>query len=156
LKVAFRELRTYVEAALHHHKVRDGKVDYRGKNLADDMLKAYRETASACHITYKNSEGRSVGMNLEQARARVYGLSFDPYHCVELRWGAQGNELSTCGDNGTDRLWYEREQWLRFQHERNTSAFTGFTVDELTGPRPGAGVAAGQDLDVIAFLTKNH
>jgi hypothetical protein len=156
LKVAFKELRTYVEEALRHFKSRDGKVDYRGKNLADDMLATYKQTASACSITYKNSDGRNVGLNLEQARARIYGLSFDPYHCVELRWGAQGNELNSCRDDGTKRRWYDREQWLRFQHERNTDAFTGFTVDEITGPMPGAGVASGQDLDVIAFLTKNH
>lgn len=156
LKVAFKELRTYVEDALNHYKSHDGKVDYHGSNLADDMLNVYKQTAGACQITYKNSEGRVVGMNLEQARARVYRLSFDPYHCVELRWGAQDNELKSCRDDGVKRLWYDHERWLRFQHERNTEAYTGYALDELTGPMPGAGVAAGQDLDVIAFLTKNH
>ncbi len=156
LKVAFKELRTYVSDALSHYRSHDGKVDYHGVNLADDMLNAYKKSASACQITYKNSDGRDVGMNLDQARARIYELSFDPYHCAELRWGGQGDELRSCRDDGQKRLWYDHEKWLRFQHERNTDAFTGFTVDEITGPMPGAGVAAGQDLDVIAFLTKNH
>lgn len=155
LKMAFRELRVYVEEALRHYRSHDGKVDYRGANLAADMLAAYQQTSQACRITYKNSRGQSVNMNLEQARMRVYDLSFDPYHCAELRWGAQGNELATCPDDATKRAWYDREKWLRFQHERNTDAFTGFTLDELTGPKPGAGVPAGQDLDIIAFLTKN-
>jgi hypothetical protein len=156
LKVAFKELRTYVEEALHHYKSHDGKVDYHGGDLAGDMLKVYKQTASECPITYKNSAGRRVTINLEQARERIYKLSFDPYHCAELRWGAEGKELNSCRDSRTKRLWYDREQWLRYQHERNTDAFTGFTVNEITGPMPGAGVPSGQDLDVIAFLSRNH
>lgn len=156
LKVAFKELRTYVEEAINHHKAHDGKVDYRGGDLARDMLKIYKQTANECLIVYQNSQGRRVAMNLEQARTRAYKMSFDPYHCAEHRWGAEGKELATCRDDSTKRLWYERERWLRFQHERNTDAFTGFTLNQLTGPMPGAGVSAGQDLDVIAFLSKNH
>lgn len=156
LKVAFKEIRTYVEEALRHHRARDGKVDYRGKNIAADMLAAYNQVADTCKINYKNSDGRVVGLTLEQTRARIYELSFDPYHCVELRWGAQGSELSSCRDDYNKRAWYEGQKWLRFQHERNTEAFTGFSLEELTGPKPGAGVPSGQDLDVIAFLTKNQ
>jgi len=157
LKVAFQELRTYVQESLRHYKARDGKVGYDGSNIAADMLNAYKQTAGACKITYKNSSGKSVSINLEQARARIYDLSFDPYHCPELRWGARGDELSTCGDNSNKRQWYEREKWLRFQHERNTDAFMGYTLEQITGPMPGgAGVESGQDLDVIAFLTNNQ
>lgn len=157
LKVAFAELRTYVQEALHHYKVRDGKVGYSGKNISADMMAAYKQAAASCKIVYKNSNGQQVAMNLDQARARVYGMSFDPYHCPELRWGAQGAELNSCHDDSNKRLWYAREQWLRFQHDRNTDAFTGYTVDQITGPMPGgAGVANGQDLDIIAFLTKNQ
>jgi hypothetical protein len=156
LKVAFKELRTYVQEALRHYKARDGKVGYNGQSLSGDMLDAYKQYAGACKITYKNSNGQNVTINLEQARARIYDLSFDPYHCVELRWGAQGNELNSCRDDNNKRQWYDREKWLRFQHERNTDAFTGYTLDQITGPMPGgAGVASGQDLDVIAFLSKN-
>jgi hypothetical protein len=156
LKVAFKELRDYVEEALKHYRSHDGSIDYRGKNLAADLLKTYKEQSAACKVTYKNSAGANVTLSLEQARARVYDLSFDPYHCVELRWGAQGNELNTCRDDSNKREWYDREKWLRYQHERDTNAFTGYTLDQLTGPRPGAGVAARQDLDVIAFLSKNQ
>jgi len=157
LKVAFKELRTYVQEALRHYKAHDGKIGYGGNNLARDMLSAYQQGSSACKITYKNSNGQNVSMNLEQARVRIYGLSFDPYHCPELRWGAQGSELNSCRDDSNKRLWYEREQWLRYQHDRNTEAFTGYTVDQITGPMPGgAGVSSGQDMDIIAFLTKNQ
>lgn len=157
LKVAFQEIRTYVQEALRHHKARDGKVGYDGRNLSADMLNAYKQAAHACKVTYKNSSGRDVSIDLEQARARIYDLSFDPYHCPELRWGARGDELKSCRDNDNKRQWYEREKWLRFQHERNTDAFTGYSLDQITGPMPGgAGVANGQDLDVIAFLTKNQ
>ena len=156
LKVEFKQLRDYVEASFHHFRNRDGAIDYHGNNVSADMLKVYKQEAAACHINYTNSAGRVVSLNLEQVRARIYALSFDPYNCVELRWGAQGSELNTCQDDTTKRAWYDHEKWLRFQHDRNTDAFTGYTLDQLDGPKPGAGVASGQDLDIIAFLSKNQ
>lgn len=154
LKVAFLELREYVESSLRHYRNHDGGIDYHGENLAKDLLRVYKSQAESCAIRYKNSAGQVVTLNLEQARARIYDLSFDPYHCPELRWGSSGRELGSCQDDGVKREWYLREKWMRYQHERDTEAFTGFALEELTGPRPGAGVATGQDLDIIAFLSK--
>lgn len=148
LKVGFRELRVYVEEVLRNPR-------NRRASSAADLLKAYSQRALACKITYKNSAGAPVSFHLEQARDRIYDLSFDPYHCIERRWGAQGAELRTCREDPVKRAWYEREKWMRFQHDRNTSAYTGYSLEELTGPMPGAGVSEGQDLDVIAFLSKN-
>jgi hypothetical protein len=156
LKMAFKELRDYVEEALGHQRAHDGKVAYSGGNLAADMLTAYKQRSMACKITYKNTNGVPVTFSLDQARERMYDISFDPYHCVELRWGAKGRELATCRNDQSKFAWYQAEQWMRFQHERNTEAFTGFSLSELDGPKPGAGVASGPDLDVIAFLTRNQ
>ncbi|MBC7370277.1 MAG: hypothetical protein H7326_01860 [Bdellovibrionaceae bacterium] len=156
MRVAFKELRDYVEAALQHYRSQDGVVDYNGKNLAADMSAAYKERSNACKINYKNSAGRTVTLSLEDARARLYAISFDPYHCPELRWGASGQELASCQSDANKRQWYDAEKWLRFQHERNTDAFMGYTLEDLNGPKPGAGVEAGQDLDILAFLGKNQ
>ena len=49
------------------------------------------------------------------ALARLFAMSFDPYHCVELRWGAAAGspELATCPDDPARRGWYRAEQRLR-------------------------------------------
>lgn len=154
LKANFKEIREYVETALARYRANDGQLSYHGGNLAADLLAAYKQSANACKITYKNSQGKPVTFTLEQARERVYDMSFDPYHCVELRWGAKGSEAATCRSDANKKAWYEAERWMRLQHERNTDAFMGFSLYELTGPKPGAGVEAGQDLDVIAFLAR--
>jgi hypothetical protein len=93
-----------------------------------------------------------VSLNLEQIRQRLFDLSFDPYHCVEARWGASGSELASCPDNEIKRLWYQREKWLRFQIERAYEAKMDYSLDQLTGPKPGAGVANPPDVDVLQLL----
>jgi hypothetical protein len=155
LKTSFKELYTYAVEALKHLRAKDGYLDYQGTNLAADLLKVYQAESTKCQITYTNSNNQKVSMNLEQLRSRAYDISFDPYHCVELRWGAKGNEAASCSMSADNMEWYKREKWLRFQLERTPDVEMGFSLDQLTGPLPGAGVAAPQDLDVVSFLKKN-
>ncbi len=42
---------------------------------------------------------------------RLFLLSFDPYHCPELRWGDV--DTASCPDGSSKRWWYEQEQRLR-------------------------------------------
>jgi hypothetical protein len=59
-------------------------------------------------------------------------MSFDPYHCIERRWGAtSAAELSTCTDNATKQRWYRAEQRLRNQIDRTYEARMDFTVAQL-------------------------
>ena len=50
--------------------------------------------------------------------ARLFDLSFDPYHSIEFRWGARGDELASAGDGETKRRFYDNERRLRNQLER--------------------------------------
>ena len=62
-------------------------------------------------------------------------MSFDPYQCVERRWGATDpRELATCPDGATKRAWYAAEQNLRNQIDRTYEAEMDFTLDELGRP----------------------
>jgi hypothetical protein len=80
-------------------------------------------------------------------------MSFDPYHCVERRWGAtDANELSTCRDGLLKREWYAAEQNLRNQIDRTYDAQMDFTLDELREPGPGKGIPAPPDIDTRAYL----
>ena len=65
----------------------------------------------ACAFAYKNSSGRNVNLSFETLENRLYNMSFDPYHCPELRWGAPQNsrEMSTCKDGRVKLDWYIKE-----------------------------------------------
>jgi hypothetical protein len=94
-----------------------------------------------------------VGLDLDGIRQRLFDLSFDPYHCVELRWGAKTTqELSTCHDNENKRSWYRQERWLRYQYERQFTYRMDYSLEELTGPKPGTGIAQPPNVDIVQFL----
>src|SRR5690606_37076182 len=67
--------------------------------LGASLLAAYEEASnsSECNFQYTRSNGRVVNMGFEDIVSRLFKMSFDPYHCAELRWGATGSELSSCG-----------------------------------------------------------
>ena len=91
-------------------------------------------------------------VDLPEVTKRAFRLSFDPYRCVELRWGAEGEELASCG-NGPDKMrWYHNQQYPPNQIERRYDDRMDFTVDELSALQPGNGVAEPPDIDVIGFL----
>ncbi len=81
-----------------------------------------------CQFAYINSAGASVTMTFAQVLERIYAMSFDPYHCPELRWGAaEGSpELATCPDDANKRWWYRSETRLRRAIDRDYATRTTF------------------------------
>lgn len=153
LKVSYMDLLIQAQSFIQRHKARDPNLIYSGGNLAADLLSAYQQEAQACQFAYTNTQGASVKLNIESARQRLFALSFDPYHCVELRWGASSaQELSSCPQDANKMEWYRREQWLRNQWERRYDARMDFTLEELNGPKPGAGIAEPPNVDVVGYL----
>ncbi|WP_413575266.1 hypothetical protein ACLVWU_13255 [Bdellovibrio sp. HCB290] len=153
LKVSFANLLIQIRSMVQRHSVGDPTIVYRGNNLRGDLLSIYQREATSCQFAYRNSSGVSVPMNLEQARQRVFDMSFDPYHCAELRWGAKtSQELASCRDNQNKRAWYAAERWLRYQTDRTYDARMDYSLGELTGPKPGVGVANPPDVDIVRFL----
>lgn len=145
LKVAFASL--YQDSLRLIKGYKDGQHNivynptsskYSGKCSAGDagcyliasMLEAYEVTAnsSACQFAYKNSNGASVSMNYHTVMQRLFAASFDPYDCVELRWGARGNELASCRNDSNKMRWYNAEQGLRNQVERTYDARMDYDV----------------------------
>ncbi|UXR65089.1 hypothetical protein EZJ49_02360 [Bdellovibrio bacteriovorus] len=153
LKVSFMDILNQSRNLVQRHRAGDPAIVYSGANLAADLLATYQREAAACQFTYVNSSGSPVTLNLEEGRQRVFAMSFDPYHCVELRWGASNpQELASCRDDENKRLWYDREKWLRYQWERRYDSRMDYSLDELTGPKPGAGIAQPPDVDIIRLL----
>ncbi|MDE2184844.1 MAG: hypothetical protein KGJ78_17665 [Alphaproteobacteria bacterium] len=99
---------------------RDPRIVYDGYDLKQDLLAAYDAQSKACNITYLDSAKKPVPMTFDDIVHRVYAMSFDPYHCIELRWGATGGERDSCPDGKKKLLWYEAEQRLRNSTARAT------------------------------------
>ena len=153
LKTAFKELRDQTERFIRMYLRRDRRLNYHGSDLAADLLRIYDQQAATCKITYTRRDGSEVSFGYEEARRRLFRLSFDPYQCVEHRWGADSPaELATCKDGAVKRAWYAAEQKLRNQLDRAYEARMDFTLDELKTPGPGKGVATPPDIDVRAYL----
>jgi hypothetical protein len=152
LKTAFKELRDGMERFWRLWQARDPRLVYRGGDLARDMLEVYSRAAQACSVGYVRSDGAPVRLDYEEARRRLFRMSFDPYHCVERRWGAQGAELASCRDGAIKRRWYAAEQGLRNQIDRTYEARMDFSLEELEAGGPGTGPVQPPDIDARGWL----
>ena len=153
LKASFLELFDQVERFIEWHAAGDKRVKFQGGALAPALLKAYDEEAALCTLSYVRSNGTPVQLAYEQMRRRLFQMSFDPYHCIERRWGASDPaEVATCRDDPAKAAWYAAQQGLRNQIERTYDARMDFTLDQLKAPGPGRGPALPPDIDVRRFL----
>lgn len=153
LKTAFKELRDQVERFVQLYRTHDPKLKYQGNDLAGDLLKTYDAHAAMCTVTYTRSDGSKVTFDYNEARRRLFAMSFDPYHCIERRWGAHTpSELATCKDGANKSAWYKAEQNLRNQLERTYDVRMDYSLTELQQGGPGRGVAQAPDVDVRAYL----
>jgi hypothetical protein len=153
LKTSFKELRDQVQRFIEWHVAGDKRILYQGTTLARDLLQTYDTEAAVCVTPYTRTDGSQIQLGYEEVRRRLFWLSFDPYHCVERRWGASQPEVATCRDDADKFNWYAAEQYLRNQIDRTYDARMNFSAEELKqGPGPGKGVAAAPDVDVRAYL----
>jgi len=61
------------------------------QELARSLIERKKQLFEIEKITYKNSQGREISLNLLDIEKRLFYLSFDPNHSPELRWGAPEN-----------------------------------------------------------------
>ncbi len=137
LKTAFKALRDNVQRFVEMARRHDPHIRYDGDDIVHDLLRAYDRETAFCRIPTG-----AGSLTYEDARKRLFAMSFDPYHCVERRWGG------SCDDGPVKNAWYEAEQNLRNQIERTYDARMGFTLDELRAQPP----IAAPDTDVRAYL----
>ena len=153
LKTAFKELRDQTERFVTMYQKGDAKLVYKGHDLVGDLIAIYDHEAGICKLAYARTDGSQIMLGYEDMHKRLFLMSFDPYQCVERRWGATDpKELATCRDGANKQIWYGAEQNLRNQIDRTYEAEMDFTADELKTPGPGKGVAQPPDIDVRAYL----
>ncbi len=97
-----------------------------------ELFKEYRRIwddhskNTLCQFEYTNSNGEKVDLTMEDVADRLFDLSFDPYHCPEIRWGARPNsehasareEYKSCPVNNKKQYWYQEESRLRNRTSR--------------------------------------
>ena len=162
LKTAFKNVRDTAARFVTMARARDPRLAWRGTNLPADLLAAYDAAAARCGLSYVGSDGARVTFGYEEARQRLFRLSFDPYACIEHRWGAAGAEAASCHDGAIKRDWYEAEQRLRNQIDRTYEAQMDFSLRELEtgrsvgesrgGQKEMLGIAAPPDTDARGYL----
>ncbi|NJO23693.1 MAG: hypothetical protein HC868_13175 [Sphingomonadales bacterium] len=154
LKTAFKELRDEVARFLELSAVKSAHIAYRGDDIRRDLLEAYTREASACTVSYTRSDGTQKRLSFADVTRRLHLLSFDPYHCVERRWGANDKEeLATCTDGPNKAEWYAAEQRLRNQIDRIYHTRMDFSLADLRRKAPGSGVDDPPDADVLKLLS---
>ncbi len=122
LKAGFIALRRDLAHMVQLWLNRDPRVVYDGLDLKRDLLAAYDRQSQGCTITYLSSDKHPVSLTFEDLSHRLFAMSFDPYHCVELRWGDDG---TGCPDQAGKRRWYGVEEQARHDIDRDSGAVAG-------------------------------
>jgi hypothetical protein len=152
IKTAFAAFYADLARMIEMWERRDKRISYEGASLRDDLRRAYGEEDRACVVRYRNSAGGMVTLNFDRMKDRLFSMGFDPYHCVERRWGARGAELDTCSDNEVKSRWYEAEQRLRNQIDRTYDAPMGFSLADLEARARNSGADEAPATDIRALI----
>lgn len=160
LKTQAVELRQLAEDLVREEAAGNPEISFVG-DLPAALFDIYDRGAKACQLNYRRSDGSVVKLTMDHAVKRLFDLSFDPFHCPERRWGAEGSELATCTDDPAKAQWYEAQRYLRNQVDRTYDLRTDFKATDLKDPGTaspadgGLGLSTAPDINVKAFLLEH-
>jgi hypothetical protein len=106
---------------------RDPRIVYDGQFLKADLLQLYDSESRRCTTTFLSSDKHPVSLSFDDVAHRIFAMSFDPYNCVELRWG---DDSPACPDQSAKRGWYQQEQRARNEIGRDEQG----AATQLAGP----------------------
>jgi hypothetical protein len=150
LKNSFAQLYVDIMKFIFRVRAKDWPATW---DLQKKLQATYNEKAHACLISYTNSAGKTVSFDFKEATSRLFAMSFDPYQCIERRWGATSDEeLATCKDDETKARWYKAEQNMRNQAERVYVPKARFSIAELEQNAPGTGARRPPPSDIAQLI----
>jgi hypothetical protein len=152
IKAAFAQFHAEMKEMIRMWINRDPRLVYDGYSLKEDLRNAYDAESGKCTISYLGSDKRPVAMTFDDMAHRLFAMSFDPYDCIELRWGADDSERSSCTNGPAKLTWYEDEQRLRNQTDRTDDISMNYSRDDLEQHRKGTGVDAPPSVDVKSLI----
>jgi hypothetical protein len=129
LREGFAQFYAHMAGMIELWVKRDPRIAYEGTDLRADLLAAYDAQAKACDLTYLSSDKHPVPLHLGDVATRVYAISYDPFDCIELRWGAAGAERESCSQGDKKMRWYTAQQ--RFRQMSSRDFFAGYGLDDL-------------------------
>ena len=130
LRAAFVAFRQELSKMIGQWLNRDPRVAYDGTDLKSDLLAAYDRESRACAITILTSDKHPLALSFDDLSHRLFAMSFDPYHCVELRWGA---DSAACPDQAGKHRWYTNEQRARHVTDPDSGAMAGPADADIRG-----------------------
>jgi hypothetical protein len=115
LRAAFVQFHSDLAGMIAMWINRDPRIVYDGQFLKEDLLNAYDQESRRCTTTYLSTDKHPVALSFDDVSRRLFAISFDPYNCVELRWGddTDSNQEGGCPDQEGKRRWYALEQAAR-------------------------------------------
>lgn len=148
IRAAFKQIMDNLKISVAAVKRGDKLYSYAGSNLGKDLYDTYKTMAFACTISYNSRTGQTRTLNLEQVHSRMYKISFDPYHCADLRWGDSQTGLQACSE---DVRWYNAEQYLRNMMEK-VPGDQEMTVDQMERKNAASAAASYPNTDFVAYI----
>lgn len=130
----------------------DETLAYSGISLKRDLAQIMLDENAACALHYRTSSGRKRVVTLSQMGRRLFDMSFDPYHCPEMRWGeATFDEGHACIKDQTKADWYRAQRFMRRMIDVNDNRNTGYglTMIGLSGPRKGLKQSPSADIGAL-------
>lgn len=149
LRAAFVQFYKDMDKMIQLWIARDPRIVYDGQFLKKDLLAAYEEQSQACTLTYLSSDKHPVTLTFDDMVHDLYGMSFDPYDCVELRWG---DNRGNCSNGDAKMRWYAQEQRLRNEIDADDGTHMDFTLAQLAARKKGSGVDDPPPVDVKALI----
>jgi hypothetical protein len=138
LRDSIRRLHSFVETQTTGSDAHD---------RAAQLLGIWNQHQATCRLEYKNSNHASVPFTLNDVQSRLFDLSFDPYHCTEMRWGAYPTNMAEYASCNTQSDAHTK----RFKDEKSLRNM----IDRPAAGTPtplGSGPAEHADIDVPALL----
>jgi hypothetical protein len=154
IKTGFAQLYMDLQKMLFLWEQRDLRIAYEGISLKEDLQKMYAEEAAACTVAYTDSNGAEITLAFDDLAQRLFRFDFDPYHCIERRWGARDEEMAACADDEMKGRWYRAEQRLRNQIDRTYDVSMGFSLVQLEKQVDHSGADKPPTIDIKGLIDR--
>ncbi|MGZ3789790.1 MAG: hypothetical protein ACXVLQ_14770 [Bacteriovorax sp.] len=132
IKTEVNQIKDFLTKVIAGNTARDPSIKFMGDNLVEELRNIYFSKTESC-VVHPTQE---TTLDLDEVLTNLFALSFDPYHCAELRWGLTGTK--SCQTTANKMRWYMAEQGLRNRIDRDYSIRTDYDVYSL----PNAPVSA--------------